>query len=86
MVLQLLSMPADFIGVTLLVVGGRIMSRFLADAMSMPEANLPSVPLTKHEQCEHGDSKSLTSAPWDCRHGGMLLNVERNYNWYIPVL
>lgn len=41
---------------------GRIMSRFLADAMSMPEANLPSMCLSKHEHCEQGDPRSLPSA------------------------
>lgn len=71
---RLLSRPADLIRATLLVLG-RIMSRFLVGAVSMPEANLPSMCLSKHERCEQGDPDSLPRALWDRRHKAIRLNT-----------
>lgn len=54
---------------------GRIMRRFLADAVSTPEAILPSMCLSKHEHCEQRDPRSLQSALRDCGHEGIWVNT-----------
>lgn len=73
--LKLLSRPADLLWALNTSCMGRIRSRFLADAVSMPEANLPYTSLSKHEHCEQRDPRGLPSAPRDCGHMGIWLNT-----------
>lgn len=73
--LRLLSGPAELIpGQAPCCIGG-IMSRVLADAVGVPEANMSSMCLSKHKHSKQGDSKSLPSAPREHGHKGIWLNT-----------
>lgn len=71
----------------------RIMSRFLADAVSMPEANLPSTCLSKHEHWERGDPQIfqvhrgiVDIREYDWMQSGRCLRILIACNWHIAAL